>query len=68
MLNLGGPILRLECVNTDFFEPRLVATTVANAMIRSRPLPDFGTDEVDVITDEDFDNGAGAWRESRRNR
>jgi hypothetical protein len=59
VLNLGGLILRLECVNTDFFEPRLVAaTTVADAMIRARTLPDIGTDEVGVITDDDFDNGA----------
>jgi hypothetical protein len=46
----------LRCVNTDIFEPQLVAATmVEDAMIRSRTLPDFGTDEVGVLTDDDFD-------------
>jgi hypothetical protein len=57
ILNMGGLILRLECVDTDFFEPKLVAaTTVDDAMIRSRAFPDFQT--VDGQTDDDFDTGA----------
>jgi hypothetical protein len=61
VLDLGGLILRLECVNFDFFEPRLVAATTSNdTMIRSRTMPDFpGANEVGRITDDDFDTGAG---------
>jgi hypothetical protein len=55
VLNMGGLILRLECVNTDFFEPKLIAaTSVDDAVFRSREMPDFGTDEV--RTDNDDDN------------
>jgi hypothetical protein len=56
VLSLGGLVLTLECVNSDFFEPRLTATTlVDDSVFRSRALPDFGT--VIVITDDEFDTG-----------
>ncbi len=60
VLNMGGLILRLECVNTDLFKPTLVAaTTVDDAIFRSREMPDGGTDEVVTENDDnDFDSGA----------
>jgi hypothetical protein len=60
VLNLGGLILRLECVNTDFFEPKLVAaTTTDDAVIRSRKMPDGAPgDDVVTIEDDNFDTDA----------
>jgi hypothetical protein len=61
VLSLGGLVLNLECVNSDFFEPRLTATTIVDdSVFRSRALPDFGADEVIVITDDDFDAGVAS--------
>jgi hypothetical protein len=58
VLNMGGLILRLECVNTDLFEPTLVAaTSVDDTIFRSKAMPDGGTDDVETITDDDFDSG-----------
>ena len=62
VLNLGGLVLRLECVDTDpgpltYLRPRLIATPAAGAegLFTSRAFPESGG--VVVLTEEDFFGG-----------